>query len=42
MRQFVRDYGLWYGIYHDAEIEDAFVDRLVRKNVEAAYEGISL
>ena len=41
MRQFVRDNGLWYGIYHDAEIDEAFA-RLVRKNVESAYEGISL
>ncbi len=41
MRQFVRDYGLWYGIYHDAEIDQAFVDAL-RANVEAAYAGLTL
>lgn len=41
MRQFVRDYGLWYGIYHDAVIDQAFVDR-VRANVEAAYAGVTL
>ena len=41
MRQFVRDNGLWYGIYHDATIDQAFVDR-VRANVAAAYEGVTL
>ncbi len=38
MREFVRRAGLWYGIYHDAEIDQAFVE-LVRENVEAAYAG---
>jgi len=41
MRQFVRQAGLWYGIYHDAEIDQAFADQ-VRANVEAAYEGVTL
>ena len=41
MRQFVRQAGLWYGIYHDAEIDQAFADQ-VRANVEAAYEGVKL
>ena len=40
MRQFVRDNGLWYGIYHDATIDQAFVDR-VRANVAAAYAKVS-
>jgi len=41
MRDFVRQAGLWYGIYHEAEIDEAFAAQ-VRANVEAAYEGISL
>ncbi len=41
MREFVRQAGLWYGIYHDAEIDQAFVDT-VRANVEAAYAGVTL
>ena len=38
MREFVRQAGLWYGIFHDAEIDAAFTAQ-VRANVEAAYEG---
>ena len=41
MRQFVRQAGLWHGIYHDAEIDQAFADQ-VRANVETAYEGVTL
>ena len=41
MRDFVRQAGLWYGIYHEAEIDQAFAD-LVRSNVEGAYEGVTL
>ena len=41
MRQFVRQAGLWYGIYHDAEIDEAFAN-MVRENVEAAYAGVTL
>lgn len=41
MRQFVRQAGLWYGIFHDAEIDQSFADQ-VRANVEAAYEGVTL
>ncbi len=41
MREFVRQAGLWYGIYHEAEIDQAFAD-IVRANVEAAYEGVTL
>ena len=41
MRDFVRAAGLWYGIYHDAVIDQAFCDQ-VRGNVEAAYEGLAL
>ena len=41
MRQFVRQAGLWYGIFHEAAIDQAFADR-VRANVEAAYEGVTL
>ena len=41
MRDFVRQAGLWYGIYHEAEIDAAFADR-VRDNVEAAYVGAEL
>ncbi len=41
MRDFVRQAGLWYGIYHEAEIDQAFAD-MVRANVEAAYAGVSL
>ncbi len=41
MRDFVRQAGLWYGIYHDAEIDQAFADT-VRANVEAAYETAAL
>ena len=41
MRDFVRQAGLWYGIYHEAEIDQAFADT-VRANVEGAYEGVTL
>ena len=41
MRDFVRQAGLWYGIYHEAEIDEAFA-RQVRTNVESAYAGVSL
>lgn len=41
MRQFARQAGLWYGIYHDAEIDQAFAE-MVRANVETAYEGLTL
>ena len=41
MRDFVRQTGLWYGIYHEAEIDEAFVKR-ARETVEGAYEGVSL
>ena len=41
MRDFVRQAGLWYGIYHEAEIDGAFASQ-VRANVEAAYQGVSL
>ncbi len=41
MRDFVRAAGLWYGIYHDAVIDQAFCDQ-VRDNVEAAYAGVVL
>ena len=41
MRDFVRQASLWYGIYHEAEIDEAFAAQ-VRANVEAAYEGLSL
>jgi glycerol dehydrogenase-like iron-containing ADH family enzyme len=41
MRQFVRQAGLWYGIFHEAEIDEAFAAQ-VRDNVEAAYAGASL
>ena len=41
MRDFVRQAGLWYGIFHEAEIDEAFADT-VRANVEAAYAGVSL
>ncbi|MCY3977263.1 MAG: iron-containing alcohol dehydrogenase [Chloroflexi bacterium] len=41
MRQFVRQAGLWYGIFHEAEIDETFAAR-VRDNVEAAYAGLSL
>ena len=41
MRSFVRAAGLWYGIYHDAVIDQAFCDR-VRQTVEVAYEGVAL
>jgi len=41
MRDFVRQAGLWYGIYHDAEIDIAFAEK-VRENVEAAYEGAAI
>ena len=41
MRDFVRQAGLWYGIYHEAEIDETFA-RTVRTNVEAAYEGVSI
>ena len=41
MRDFVRQAGLWYGIYHEAEIDAAFVS-MVRDNVEAAYAGFML
>ena len=37
----VRQAGLWYGIFHEAEIDEAFA-ALVRDNVEAAYAGVSL
>ena len=36
MRDFVRQAGLWYGIYHEAEIDET-IARTVRTNVEAAY-----
>ena len=41
MRQFVRQAGLWYGIFHEAEIDEAFAAQ-VRDNVEEAYEGVTL
>ena len=41
MRQFVRQADLWYGIYHEAEIDETFA-RTVRTTVEAAYEGVSI
>ncbi len=41
MREFVGQAGLWYSIFHDAEIDQAFVDT-VRANVEAAYAGVTL
>lgn len=41
MRDFVRQAGLWYGIYHDAEIDESFANT-VRANVEAAYDGVML
>ena len=41
MRDFVRQAGLWYGIYHEAEIDQDFADT-VRANVEAAYAGVTL
>ena len=41
MREFVRQAGLWYGIYHEAEIDVAFAER-VRANVVAAYDGVTL
>ena len=41
MCDFVRQAGLWYGIYHEAEIDEAFASQ-VRANVEAAYQGVSL
>lgn len=41
MRDFVRQAGLWYGIFHEAEIDEAFAAR-VRADVEAAYEGVML
>ena len=41
MRDFVRQAGLWYGIYHEAEIDSDFVDK-VRENVEAACAGAAL
>ena len=41
MRDFVRQAGLWYGVYHEAEIDAAFAER-VRDNVESAYAGVSL
>lgn len=36
LRDYVRRAGLWYGIAHDAVIDDAFVARL-RLNIEAKY-----
>ena len=36
LSDFVRQAGLWYGIAHEAHIDDAFVAQ-VRRNVEAAY-----
>ena len=41
MRSFVREAGLWYGIFHEAEIDDAFAEH-VRAKVEAAYAGVTL
>ena len=41
MRQFVRQAGLWYGIFHEAEIDEAFAGK-ARDNVEAAYDGVTL
>lgn len=41
MREFVRQAGLWYGIFHEAEIDEAFAAR-VRADVEAAYDGVTL
>ena len=41
MRDFVRQAGLWYGIFHEAEIDEAFAAR-VRADVESAYEGVTL
>ena len=38
MQDFVRQAGLWYGIYHEAAM---FADT-VRANVEGAYEGVTL
>ena len=39
MRDFVRQAGLWHGIYHDAVIDQAFCDQ-ARDAVEAACAGI--
>ncbi|MGI9490904.1 MAG: iron-containing alcohol dehydrogenase [Geminicoccaceae bacterium] len=36
LKGFVRRAGLWYGIAHDADINDAFVDR-VRTNIEGKF-----
>ncbi|MCY3832249.1 MAG: iron-containing alcohol dehydrogenase [Chloroflexi bacterium] len=41
MRRFVRETGLWYGIYHEAEIDETFAAQ-VRASVEAAYVGVTL
>ena len=41
MRQFVRQAGLWYGIFHEAEIDEAFAAK-VREIVEEAYLGVTL
>lgn len=41
MRDFVRQAGLWYGIYHDTVIGEDFAAQ-VRVNVEAAYEKVAL
>ena len=41
MSRFVREAGLWYGIFHDAVIEQPFCD-LVRDHVESAYTGVKL
>lgn len=38
---FVRQAGLWYGIAHEAAIDEAFVAQ-VRSNIEAAYAGHAL
>ena len=36
LSDFVRQAGLWYGIAHEAQIDEAFAAR-VRSNIEAAY-----
>ena len=41
MREFVRQAGLWYGIYHEAEIDQAFVDS-ARAMIDAAYAGADI